>query len=141
MNSAEFKTLRESVGLSVKELSDLARLNHPRPIRYWEEGRRPPEGVCDILVEIDGLIERGVVNTVNFVTEMKAKNVDLDDINLYRYTGTAALYKRHPEFTGYPVSVHAAMLARATRAIRQAGYYGVKIQYWVGDNSSTHDVE
>lgn len=129
MNSAELKTLREAVGLSVKELAELASLNDPRSIRYWEDKRQPPEVVCDILIEIDVLIERAVAKLVDVCCHNNKIGINESrHFYLHRFTEESEMHEHYPEFKGCPVSVHAAMLARAKRALIEAEYT-VKIEY------------
>ena len=119
MNSAEFKTAREAVGLSVSQVAKIANVGE-RTVRYWESGRnKPPADVSKKIIEIDNQLEEGVKNTILFVKEMKEKHGKIDEINLLRYTNDDELWEKHAEFKGMPVTVHAAYLGRVKRELEK----------------------
>jgi len=121
MNSAEFKTLREAVGLSVSHVAKLAGVSE-RSVRYWESGRTsPPDDVSEQLTDIDAMLNDGVNNTLFFVNEMINKHDTIGEFNLVRYRDDKKLWKKHPEFKKLPVAVHAAYLARVKRALEANG--------------------
>lgn len=110
MNSAEFKTMREAVGLSVAEAADLFCVE-PRTIRHWESGRNSvPEGVASEITAIDSQLDFIVSEALRVYWEQKP-----DEVVLYRYRDIDELIESQGNFNGWPVSVHAAMLFRAKK--------------------------
>jgi transcriptional regulator with XRE-family HTH domain len=57
MTATEFKSIRESAGLSMGELADKLRLASPRLLLRFEQGEQEVSGPISILME---LIDRGV---------------------------------------------------------------------------------
>jgi len=123
MNPAKFKTIREAIGLSISELSDIADVQ-PRTVRYWESGRNtPPDDIAQQLTLIDSILDSQVNHAIAIYQEKKP-----DEVVLYRYVNCDELYKAHPEFKGLPVTTHAAMLYRALRKFEGIGV-PVSIEY------------
>ena len=65
MHPAEFKTLRESLGLTISTLVKVIDVDE-RTLRKWESGKKqPPQGVVDTLVGFDDLVNKTVAEMVN----------------------------------------------------------------------------
>lgn len=59
MTPAEFKTIRESLGLSAQALADILGISQERTIRRWEDGSRElPEDAAGRLLELDAEADR-----------------------------------------------------------------------------------
>ena len=107
MNSAEFKTLREAVGLSVSNVANLANVGE-RTVRYWEAGRNsPPQEISNRLSDINEMLERSANEAIKIYEEKMP-----DEVVLYRYVSDKELHKAHKGFKDLPVTVHAALLFR-----------------------------
>ncbi len=52
MTATEFKSIRESAGLSVGELADKLRLSSPRLLLRFEQGEQEVSGPISILMEL-----------------------------------------------------------------------------------------
>lgn len=52
MTATEFKSIRESAGLSVNELADKLRLSSPRLLLRFEQGEQEVSGPISILMEL-----------------------------------------------------------------------------------------
>lgn len=121
MNSAEFKTLREAIGLSVSDVAKMASVKS-RSVQYWESARsQPPDDVCDRLLEIDTQIDAGVRDALAAIEGLLNESGGADEITLMRYLDADDLWGAHPEFDGLPVTCHAAYLARVKRALETKG--------------------
>lgn len=54
----EFKTIRESLNLSTRDVADMFDIRGERTVRAWEAGKAPiPDEVGDRLLEIDDALE------------------------------------------------------------------------------------
>ncbi len=123
MNSAEFKTMREAVGLTTGPLAKMAKVDQ-RTVRYWESGRtKPPEQACKILLDLDAMLNRTKAEAVMLYSEKKP-----DTVLLLRYRTDKELHKANPDFKGLPVTVHAALLHRLTHHFMSLGV-PVSIEY------------
>ena len=113
MTAAEMKTLRESLGLPVSWVAQQAGVTN-RTVEYWESGRSAvPDDVASQLASIDRFLD------------YSAKRAGPP---LLRYRSNEALWADLPEWSGLPVTAHAAMLARARRRMASGGAV-VAIQY------------
>lgn len=123
MNSAEFKTLREAVGLSVAQASEIFSVE-PRTIRYWESGRNQvPQGVAEEINAIDAKLDFIANEAQHLYWEKKP-----DEVVLYRYRDLTELLEAQGSFEGWPLSVHAAMLYRTKKLFDLNGIH-CSIQY------------
>ena len=123
MSAAEFKTLREAVGLSISTLVKVIDVDE-RSIRKWESGKKKvPQDVFDQVVAIDTLI----TNTANDeITKFKA--APQDAVVLYRYIDEDDLHEQHPEFMGLPIMSYGAMVYRLRQKYLDLGV-SVSIEY------------
>lgn len=117
MTSAELKTMREAVGLTVPELAALADVQE-RTVRYWESGRNQvPEDVTDLVSRIDAMLNSLVAQTVDLVrSKIKAHGKPIG-ITLLRYRENADLWRFRPDFKPLPTTTHGALLARTRAAL------------------------
>jgi predicted transcriptional regulator len=107
MSAAEFKTLREAVGLSISTLVKVIDVDE-RSIRKWESGKKKvPQDVFDKVVAIDQMI----TDAANSELE-KFKLAPKDAVVLHRYINEEDLHEAHPEFDGLPIMSYGAMIYR-----------------------------
>ncbi|WP_424195577.1 helix-turn-helix domain-containing protein [Ampullimonas aquatilis] len=121
MNPAEFKTLREALGLTLNWVAEQAGVGI-RTCQYWESGRsEPPADVVEMLQRLDAQIDRVVVETVDAYVDVSDENGEPVDIELYRYRENIDLWSARPEMRPLPVTYHAAMVFRIAKALRNIG--------------------
>ena len=107
MSAAEFKTLREAVGLSISTLVKVIDVDE-RSIRKWESGKKKvPQDVFEKVVAIDKLL----TDTANSEIE-KFKTSPTDSVVLHRFIDEDDLHEQHPEFIGLPIMSYGAMIYR-----------------------------
>jgi transcriptional regulator with XRE-family HTH domain len=123
MHQAEFKTLREALGLSISTLVKVIDVDE-RTLRKWESGKKKlPQGVIDSLVGIDTLL----TNTANALFEQVTKTPQ-ESVVLYRFIDEEDLLEQHPEFEGLPMSSYGVVLFRARQKLIDLGI-PVSIEY------------
>lgn len=116
MNAAEFKVVREFLGLTGDWLA--ARLGvSGRTVRSWEQGKYDiPDGVR---LEIEDLERR----TGEFVSGIVDKLMDLPDPGVVTYRSDAEYKSAHPD-AEFPASWHRAVTARVAQEVP-----GLRIAY------------
>jgi len=123
MHPAEFKTLREAVGLSISTLVKVIDVDE-RTLRKWESGKKKlPQGVIDSLVAVDTLLTATANNL--FDTTQKTPQ---DSVVLYRFIDEEDLLNQHPEFEGLPMSSYGVVLFRVRQKLMDLGIQ-VSIEY------------
>lgn len=111
MTPAEFKTIRESLGLSAQWIANHLGVSL-RTVRYWEAGERVniPDKSAVNLADMDAgfgaLVEQALVNPPSV---------------LVRYHTDAGLWRTRPDLAPLPAVAHAALLARIRTAILARG--------------------
>ena len=74
MNSAKFKVIREKLGLTQEELSDMLGLSGRKPISHFETGFRKPSPVIQSIMSLlDSLSERKAADLVELLNEHMKK--------------------------------------------------------------------
>lgn len=118
MNAAEMKTLRESLGLTVKWLADQAQVKE-RTVQYWEAGRNAvPEDVAGMLKSIDAQIWNIVGHTVLQIKKLADSEAELPErLDLIRYRTDEDLWHYQPEFKPLPATCHGMLLSRLIRKL------------------------
>ena len=117
MTAAELKTLREALGLSVSWLAIQAGVR-VRTVNYWESGKTPvPQDVEEIMREL----EAQALTAVNQAVETYIASGSPGEVTLLRYRTDADLWKYREDMRGLPATFHAAMLYRASYALRDNG--------------------
>ncbi|MFQ3228665.1 helix-turn-helix domain-containing protein [Reinekea sp.] len=107
MHPAEFKTLREALGLTISTLVKVIDVDE-RTIRKWESGKKKlPQGVIDSLNAIDGLLNATADKLFNFHEQDSQSGVVL-----YRFIEEEDLLNEYPEFEGLPMSTFGVVLFR-----------------------------
>jgi len=123
MSAAEFKTLREAVGLSISTLVKVIDVDE-RSIRKWESGKKKvPQDVFEKVVAIDKLL----TDTANSEIE-KFKTSPTDSVVLHRFIDEDDLHEQHPEFDGLPIMSYGAMVYRLRQKYLDLGVL-VTIEY------------
>ena len=123
MNAAEFKTLREAVGLSISTLVKVIDVDE-RSIRKWESGKKKaPQDVVARLEEIDSLISQTAKNAYS-----EFQKSPQDSVVLYRFIEEDDYHVAHPEFADLPLSTFGVMLFRLRQKYIDAGV-SVSIEY------------
>lgn len=122
ITAEEFKTVRESLNLSTRDVADMFDIRGERTVRAWEAGKAPiPDEVGDRLFEIDS----GVEEAVDFVADEFMARGDMvlyrceteDDVilhwtNLVEQTGTC-----HPKICNAFVARLRCNLMRQTTSV------------------------
>lgn len=123
MHPAEFKTLREAVGLSISTLVKVIDVDE-RSIRKWESGKKKlPVDVIESLVGIDQLITDTAERAfVEFQKDPK------DSVVLERYIEEEDYLNAHPEFEGLPITTYSVVLFRLRQKYMDLGI-PVSIEY------------
>lgn len=123
MHSAEFKTLREAVGLSISTLVKVIDVDE-RSIRKWESGKKKlPADVIEAVVAIDQLLTDTANNAFN-----EFKKAPQDSVVLHRYIEEEDYLTAHPEFEGLPIASYGVSLFRLRQKFIDAGI-PVSIEY------------
>ena len=123
MHPAEFKTLREAVGLSISTLVKVIDVDE-RSIRKWESGKKKlPLDVIESLVGIDQLITDTAERAFSeFQKDLK------DSVVLERYIEEEDYLNAHPEFEGLPITTYSVVLFRLRQKYIDLGI-PVSIEY------------
>jgi DNA-binding XRE family transcriptional regulator len=123
MHAAEFKTLREAVGLTISTLVKVIDVDE-RTIRKWESGKKKlPADVIESVVAIDQLL----TDTANqlFIERNQPSN---GTVVLDRFIEEEDLLNAYPQFEGLPMSSYGVVLFRLRQKFIDAGVE-VSIQY------------
>jgi len=109
MTPAEFKVVREFLGLSGDWLAEHLKVN-PRTVRAWEQGRYPiPDGVR---LEL----ERMETQTGEFIGRAVDRLMDLPDPAILTYRSDPEYHTAHPD-VAWPASWHRMVCARVALEI------------------------
>ena len=120
MNAAEFKTLREAVGLSISTLVKVIDVDE-RTLRKWESGKKKlPQGVIDSLVDIDRLLTD---TAYKLFTELQqaVKEHEQEAVILQRFIEEEDLLNEYPEFEGLPMTSYGVVLFRVRQKFIDLG--------------------
>lgn len=129
MTPAEFKTIRERLGLTAQAFGLLlARQVRERTVRYWEAGAQPiPADARELLLELDALAEQQAQRALAVVADVIAEHgYPPEAVHLIRYADDADLEN---SIRPYGVGFHAAMTGRVREALERAGVR-VRIVYY-----------
>lgn len=122
MNSPEFKTLRESLGLSAQWLANQAGVKL-RTIQYWESGRsEPKEDVVNYLLSVDSMFDVFVDQVHGAIDTAEEKLGELPErVDLIRYRTDEELWTFRPDMNPLPTTAHAVILARVRKEVLKRG--------------------
>src|SRR5690554_4515062 len=111
MHPAEFKTLREAVGLSISTLVNVVNVDE-RTLGKWESGKKqPPQGVVGSLEAIDALLNKTAAENVAQHQE-SMKDGGQQGVVLERITKSEDLAAAYPAFAELPTTTFAVVLFR-----------------------------
>lgn len=117
MTPAEFKTIRESLGLTAQWIADNAGVKL-RTAQYWEAGRMAvPADVASMLDRIDKTLDSTVAQAVAHIDDLTEQHGAPAEIALVRYRSDADLWRFRPDMKPLPATTHAAMLSRLRRVL------------------------
>lgn len=133
MTPAEFKTLSDSLGLSVPWLAHHFNVLE-RTVRYWGAGRtKVPEEVAAQLTNLDDMSWQMVLQGTETFREIADSVGQLpESVVLIRYRTDADMWAFLPNLKGLPATYHAATVSRMRRGLWELGVPSV-IQYMEPD--------
>ncbi|KAF0646289.1 MULTISPECIES: helix-turn-helix domain-containing protein [Streptomyces] len=109
MNPAEFKVVREFLGLTGDWLAHHLEVS-PRTVRHWEAGKYAiPDGVRLAIEDLEA-------RTGEYVSQLIEKLLDLPEPGVITYRDDAEYHAAHPE-SGWPASWHRAVVARVAQEV------------------------
>jgi len=97
---AEFKTVRESLNLSAKDVADRLGLKSDRTIRFWESGGRGiPDDAAELLIDMDTVVEHAILHAVEAVEETIAEigQPPAKPVTISRYVSDEQFARLDPE--------------------------------------------
>lgn len=121
MTAAEFRTLRDALGLSVEACCRIFGVAD-RTIRRWDSGRLPvPPQVADELRAIDADYDAAAAALIRHYTDLSNQHggaPPAGGLVLLRYRTDDDLAHYHPDLRLRGTQAHGAMVDRAARALR-----------------------
>lgn len=122
MTGAEFRTLRDALGLNVDTCCRLFAVAD-RTVRRWDTGRLPvPEGVARQLLQLDASFDEGAAQSVSMLDHLLEETPVPPGIEpqltLVRYRTDADLARYHPDLGRLGTLSHGMIIDRAARLIR-----------------------
>lgn len=123
MTAAEFKAMREGLGLSAKATADLLGIKNERTIRHWEACPTVPLGAARQLQECDELVWMMAHHGLETFREHPAET-----IAVLRYETEEDFLRYHPgDKRPLMHRLHAAAINRLRVLLRQEGIHGLRI--------------
>lgn len=117
MSDAEFRCLREWLGLTMEWLADHLGVAE-RTVRRWEAGTsRVPQGVADELLRLSEV-------TYDALNGLTGKLADMADPGVITYRSDEDYRQHHPD-QDWPASWHRALCARLADEVP-----GLRISFW-----------
>lgn len=117
MSAAEFRCLRDWLGLTAQWLADHLEVS-PRSVQRWDDGSSPvPAGVADELLRLSEV-------TYDVLDGLVEKLLDATDPGVITYRSDADYHRHHPE-VDWPASWHRALCARLADEVP-----GLRIEFW-----------
>jgi DNA-binding XRE family transcriptional regulator len=121
MTSAEYRTLRESCGLSVRDAAAFHGVAE-RTIVHWETARNAiPAGAVDELIRLNARIERAVLERVDLYADQRDRHGEPDIVTLTRYRTVEDYTGSRPAGEGLPHACHNALTGRTMTALERIG--------------------
>lgn len=121
MSGAEYRTLREACGLSLRDAATFHQVGE-RTVAYWESGRSGiPQGAIAELRDLNAAIERGVAGALDVYRALLAEHGPAAAVALTRYRTIEVYAGTRAGREGLPLSSHAALLGRTMIALERAG--------------------
>lgn len=116
MTSAEFKSLREGLGLSAQALADILGIRNERTVRHWESGGAIPDDAMARLVQLDELVVKMAQSGLEAFKEQPAVLVAV-----VRYETEADFLRYHPKSIPHMHRLHAAAITRLRWTLQNEG--------------------
>jgi hypothetical protein len=121
MTSAEYRTLREACGLSIRDAAVFHQIAE-RTVMHWESERNGiPTGAAEELLALNATIQRGVDNIMTVAGELAQQEGAPDAIALTRYRTAADYSGSRAGREGLPWPCHNALIGRAMTALERIG--------------------
>src|SRR5690554_6527590 len=120
MHPAEFKTLREPVGLSISTLVNVANVEEPISCTSESGKKHPPQGVVDSLEAIESLLNKTAAEIVAQHQE-SMKDGGEQGVVLERFTKSEDLAAAYPAFAELPTTTFAVVLFRVRQKFIDLG--------------------
>jgi hypothetical protein len=121
VTSAEYRTLREACGLTVRDAAAFHRVAE-RTIVHWESERNGiPDGAAEELRELNATIEHGVVTALKLAAEVRPRDGEPDAVALVRFRTPERYAGSRPAGEGLSHACHNAMIGRIMAALERAG--------------------
>jgi hypothetical protein len=128
MTSAEFKTYRETLGLTLHHVAVLTQ-SSLRTASYWESrDSKVPQKAKEVVEAIEISINKAVENMVSIVLNENKLSENKQTITLLRYLKDEDLWQFIPDMYPLPVTTHSVMLAKAKQALSEKGFE-IQIKY------------
>ncbi|WP_262690103.1 YdiL family protein [Kordiimonas aestuarii] len=126
MHPAEFKTLTESVGLDLKDVSMMS-LVPEATLKSWLLGPEAiPDGVAGLMRDIDREVERRLHRAAEKVAERET-------VTLVRFKNPLDFKKAGPDMAPIPVMLaykcHGALITRLYGLLKREGK-AVAVRFW-----------
>lgn len=119
LSAAEFKTLRQSLGLSLSEAADYLDIRSTRTITAWESGRVDlPDGAAQELLSLQAHMKDGAAAAV---MEWRKHKDRCDSVELYRYRSQEDYVDSRSHAEGVPLGAHSKIIEWAAEALRTEG--------------------
>jgi len=123
MTGAEFKAMREGLGLSTQAAADLLGIKNERTVRHWEGRPTVPRGAAQILQECDELVSQMAHHGLEIFRAQPA-----DRFAVLRYETEADYLRYHPgDARPHMHRLHAAAINRLRFLLREQGVRGLHI--------------
>jgi len=116
MTPAELKTLRESLGLSVRWCAQENGINQ-RSWRYWESGTfKIPQDAIEWITSLSTLADSTAKKAIESILEQKDRP---EEVMLIQYKTDKEMWELKPEMRYFPASYHAAILAKTQSELKK----------------------
>ena len=121
MNAAEYRTLREACGMTVRDAAAFHQVAE-RTIVHWEtERNRIPPGAAGELTQLNAQIDRAALEAVDLYREQRERRGELDAVALTRYRTAEDYATSRAAREGLPHACHNALVARTMPALERIG--------------------
>jgi len=122
MNGATLKTLREALGIPIAWLAEAGNVQE-RTARYWEARLDDvPDDVRVLFEELERVAAQTVAREIEAIqSQIAIHGIPEEPVLLVRYQDSVDMGRYQPDMVGFPVTFHAAVLARARWAMQQEG--------------------
>ncbi len=143
MSAAEFKSIRESLGLNSNWLAAKTEVKI-RDIKEWEEGKKLiSQSIAKYLLDLENRFENVIDTNISQYLKIHSEQA-FRKLILLRYRTDIDLWSFHPELQMFPTTTHALILMRTRSHLLKSGVVSI-IQYmnpsayfnWLGVRTDT----